>query len=134
MRENILAVLILLGLISGVYFLAPVIYDQFGYDDPDEIVTVTVELENKCLFDDDVFVVKTLNTSRTFRFSNGKAIIRVPRKTQIMLAVSREYPEFSYSDVPQKIDDKMPMKMIADCTTSPRLKSTMDALQQQFNN
>ncbi|MBT6257838.1 MAG: hypothetical protein HOI92_08630 [Alphaproteobacteria bacterium] len=134
MRENILAVLILLGLISGVYFLAPVIYDQFGYDDPDEIVTITVELENKCLFDDDVFVVKTLNTSRTFRFSNGKAIIRVPRKTQIMLAVSREYPEFSYSDVPQKIDDKMPMKMIADCTTSPRLKSTMDALQQQFNN
>ena len=134
MRENILAVLILLGLISGVYFLAPVIYDQFGYDDPDEIVTVTVELENKCLFDDDVFVVKTLNTSRTFRFSNGKAIIRVPRKTQIMLAVSREYPEFSYSDVSQKIDDKMPMKMIADCTTSPRLKSTMDALQQQFNN
>ena len=134
MRENILAVLILLGLISGVYFLAPVIYDQFGYDDPDEIVTVTVELENKCLFDDDVFVVKTLNTSRTFRFSNGKAIIRVPRKTQIMLAVSREYPEFSYSDVPQKIDDKMPMKMIADCTTSPRLKSTMDALQKQFNN
>jgi len=133
MRENILAVLILLGLISGVYFLAPVIYDQFGYDDPDEIVTVTVELENKCLFDDDVFVVKTLNTSRTFRFSNGKAIIRVPRKTQIMLAVSREYPEFSYSDVPQKIDDKMPMKMIADCTTSPRLKSTMDALQNQFN-
>ena len=134
MRENILAVLILLGLISGVYFLAPVIYNQFGYDDPDEIVTVTVELENKCLFDDDVFVVKTLNTGRTFRFSNGKAIIRVPRKTQIMLAVSREYPEFSYSDVPQKIDDKMPMKMIADCTTSPRLKSTMDALQQQFNN
>ena len=133
MRENILAVLILLGLISGVYFLAPVVYDQFGYDDPDEIVTVTVELENKCLFDDDVFVVKTLNTSRTFRFSNGKAIIRLPRKTQIMLAVSREYPEFSYSDIPQKIDDKMPMKMTADCTNSPRLKSTMDALQNQFN-
>ncbi|MDC1115825.1 hypothetical protein OAT37_03670 [Alphaproteobacteria bacterium] len=133
MRENILAILILLLLISGVYFLAPLIYNQLGLEDPDEIVTVTVELENRCLFDDEVFVVKTLKTGRTFRFSNGKAIIRVPRKTQIMLAVSREYPDFAYSDIPQKIDDKIPMKMIADCTTSPRLKSTMDALKNQFN-
>ena len=58
MRENILAILILLLLISGVYFLAPLIYNQLGLEDPDEIVTVTVELENRCLFDDEVFVVK----------------------------------------------------------------------------
>ena len=133
MRENILAILILLGLISGIYFLAPLIYNYIGFEDSDEIISVSVELENRCLFDDEVFVVKTLNTGRTFRFTNGKAIIRVPRKTQIMLAVSREYPDFAYRDIPQKIDDKMPVKMIADCTTSPRLKSTMDALKNQFN-
>lgn len=133
MRENILALLIIAGLISGLYFLTPMIYQYIGFSDPDEIVTVHIELENRCSFDDKVFVVNAVNTSRSFRFHDGKATIRVPRKTQLVLAVSRDYPGFEYSDIPQKISDDMPMKMIADCSTSPRLKSTMDALNEQFN-
>ena len=63
MRENILALLIIAGLISGLYFLAPVIYQHIGFADPDEIVTVHIELENRCSFDDKVFVVNAVNTS-----------------------------------------------------------------------
>ncbi len=133
MRENILAFIIVAGLLSGLYFLAPVIYKYIGFSDPDEMITVLIELENRCSFDDKVFVVNAVNTSRSFRFHDGKATIRVPRKTQLVLAVSRDYPGFEYSDIPQKISDDMPMKMIADCTTSPKLKSTMDALNKQFN-
>ena len=134
MRENIIALGVIAILISGAYLLAPMIYDMIGFEDPDEIVSVSVELENRCPFDDKVFVVKVVNSVRSFNFNNGKATFRVPRKTMLKLAVSREFPDFEYSDIPQKISDDMPMKMIADCTTSPRLQSTIDALKQQFQN
>lgn len=134
MRENVIAVVVIIGIITGLYFLIPVIYPLIAQPDPDEVITVSIELENRCSFDDDVFVVKTVKSERSFRFTNGKAIISVPRKAQLVLAVSRDYPGFEYSDIPHKISEDMPMKMIADCTTSPRLQSTMDALKQQFQN
>lgn len=133
MRENMMALGVIAILISGAYFLAPMIYAMIGFEDPDEIVSVSVELENRCPFDDKVFVVKVIDKARSFKFNNGKATFSVPRKTKLKLAVSRDFPDFEYSGIPQKISDKMPMKMIADCTTSPRLQSTINALKQQFD-
>jgi hypothetical protein len=132
MRENIIAVVVVALLIPAAYFGWLGVQTLFKTADPNEIISVTVTLDNRCDFSDKVFVISSLNSVRTYRFQKGEAILKLPRKTKLMLAVSNDYPGFEYSDVPKKVESNM--TMVADCSVSPRLRSTLDAMKEQFNN
>lgn len=132
MRENIIAMVVVALLIPAVYLGWMGLQALFKVADPNEVISVSVRLENRCDLSDNVFVAKSSTSGRTYRFNNGKIALRLPRKTKLMLTINKSYPGFEYTGIPQKVENNM--TLVADCSVSPRLQSTMGAMKEQFNN
>jgi hypothetical protein len=131
MRENIIAMGVVALFIPAVYFGWLGLKLVFTTVDPNDVIAVSVRLENRCDLDDNVFVAESLTTGRTYRFNNGKMELKLPRKTKLMLTINKSYPGFEYTGIPQKVENTM--TLVADCSVSPRLQSTMGAMKEQFN-
>jgi hypothetical protein len=131
MRENVIAIIVVALLIPLAYLGWIGIQTVFKTVDPNDVIAVSVKLENRCDLNDKVFVAESLTTGRTYRFHNGKMELKLPRKTKLMLTINKSYPGFEYTGVPQRVESNM--TLVADCSVSPRLQSTMGAMKEQFN-
>ncbi|PQM62643.1 MAG: hypothetical protein CML40_01175 [Rhodobacteraceae bacterium] len=97
-----------------------------------EVILVKIQLENRCSFSEDVFIVLHEDTGRAVNFNNGIANINVLEGSDLVLALSPLYPDFRYDGIPQPA--KPQMNMIADCSTSPRMQMIMDSMKESFKN
>jgi len=131
MRENIIAMVVVAVIIPAVYLGWLGLQTVFKVVDPNEVISVSVKLENRCELSDDVFVAESLTSGRTYRFNNGNIKLKLPRKTKLMLTINKSYPGFEYTGIPQNVESDM--TLIADCSVSPRLQSTLGAMKEQFN-
>ena len=112
-----------------LYFFWPTLRQEF---EKKEVILVKIKLENRCSFDEDVFIVLHNATGRTVGFNNGTANINVPEGSDLTLALSPLYPDFRYDGVPQPA--KPQMTMIADCSASPRMQMIMESMKESFKN
>ena len=112
-----------------LYFFWPTLSQEFVKK---EVILVKIQLENRCSFDEDVFIVRHKDTGRTVGFNNGIANINVKEGSDLVLALSPLYPNFRYDGVPQPA--KPQMEMIADCSASPRMQMIMDSMKESFKN
>lgn len=112
-----------------LYFFWPTLSQEF---EKKEIILVKIKLENRCSFDDSVFLVVHKDTGRTVPFNNGVANINVEEGSDLTLALSPLYPDFRYDGIPQEA--KAQMTMIADCSASPRMQMIMDSMKESFKN
>ena len=112
-----------------LYFFWPTLSQEFTKK---EVILVKIKLENRCSFDEDVFIVKHKDTGRSVNFNNGIANINVKEGSELVLALSPLYPDFRYDGVPQPAKPKM--EMIADCSASPRMQMIMDSMKESFKN
>ena len=111
------------------YLFWPTLSQEF---EKKESIFVKIKLENRCSFDDDVFIVIHKDSGRTVAFNNGVANITVQEGSNLTLALSPLYPDFRYDGVPQPAEPKM--LMIADCSASPRMQMIMDSMKESFKN
>ena len=119
--------LVIFGLFILLWFLMPGFSNQFNQP---KIITVKIYLDNQCSVPDSVFVVSVPKKGRSAVFRDGMATMRLPEGTKIQLAVSSAYPAFRYDDIPQEISPIV--RLIADCSVSPRMKSIFGAMKEQF--
>ena len=112
-----------------LYFFWPTLSREF---EKKEVILVKIKLENRCSFNEDVFIVIHTDSGRTVQFNNGVANINVPYGSDLTLALSPLYPDFRYDGVPQPARPQM--HMIADCSTSPRMQMIMDSMKESFKN
>ncbi len=111
------------------YFFWPTLRQEFTKK---EIILVKILLENRCSFDENVFIVVHKDSGRSVNFNNGVANINVAEGSELVLALSPLYPDFRYDGVPQPAKPKM--NMIADCSASPRMQMIMDSMKESFKN
>ena len=97
-----------------------------------EVILVKIKLENRCSFNEEVFIVVHTDSGRTVGFNNGVANINVREGSELVLALSPLYPDFRYDGVPQPA--KPQMDMIADCSASPRMQMIMESMKESFKN
>tara|TARA_X000001036_G_C20010359_1_gene534186 strand:+ start:103 stop:501 length:399 start_codon:yes stop_codon:yes gene_type:complete len=111
------------------YFFWPTLNQEFVKK---EVILVKIKLENRCSFNEDVFIVLHKDTGRSVHFNNGVANINVMEGSDLVLALSPLYPDFRYDGVPQPA--KPQMNMIADCSASPRMQMIMESMKESFKN
>ena len=123
--------LLFIGLFAFVtlYFFWPTLSKEFEKKD---IILVKIKLENRCSFDESVFIVVHKDTGTKVPFNNGIANINVQEGSDLTLALSPLYPDFRYDGVPKPAESNM--TMIADCSASPRMQMIMDSMKESFKN
>ena len=126
---------ILIGIL-GILFIFAIIW--FGMPNVQNVfkevkmISVTVELDNKCSLDDDSFVVAVPGTDIVVPFRNKVARLRLKSDRKIQLRANPKYPAIRYDGM--FVDVKENVILEADCTTSPRLKGIFKSMKDQFKN
>ena len=117
-----------LALMLGIYYvLTPGFSENLK---PIKIIDVEIRLKNECSVTDTTFIVEAPQQRKRSRFFNGVAVMRLPENAQVKLAISPEFPDFTYDGVPELVSPNM--VLVADCGVSPRLKSIFGAMKDQF--
>ena len=109
------------------WFLLPPIKAALA---PPKDIRATINLDNNCELEDEVFVVLVPELGRTARFHGGIAQMILPENVTVKLAVSPLYPGFAYDDLAKPV--KAEVTLIAECNQQPRLDSIFGAMKEQF--
>ena len=109
------------------WFLLPPIKAALA---PPKDIRATINLDNRCELEDEVFVVLVPELGRTERFHCGIAQMILPENVTVKLAVSPLYPGFAYDDIAKPV--KAEVTLIAECNQPPRLDSIFGAMKEQF--
>ena len=120
-------VLTLALMLSIYYLLIPSFSENL---EPVKIVDVEIRLDNQCSVTDATFIVEAPKQRKRSRFFKGLAVMRLPENAKVKLAVSPEFPDFTYDGMPELVSPNM--VLVADCGVSPRLKSIFGAMKDQF--
>ena len=131
------AIKIFLAVFGGVLTLALmlslycVLIPSFSENlEPVKIVDVEIRLDNQCSVTDATFIVDAPKQRKRSKFFKGVAVMRLPENAKVKLAVSPEFPDFTYDGMPELVSPNM--LLVADCGVSPRLKSIFGAMKDQF--
>ena len=117
-----------LALMLGVYY---VLIPRFSENlKPLKIIDVKIRLNNQCSVADATFIVEAPQQRKRSKFYNGVAFMRLPENAKVKLAVSAQFPDFTYDSTPEIVSPNM--VLVADCEVSPRLKSIFGAMKDQF--
>ena len=117
-----------LALILSIYY---VLIPSFSENlEPVKIVDVEIRLDNQCSVTDATFIVEAPQQRKRGKFVKGVAVMRLPENAKVKLAVSPEFPDFTYDGMPELVSPNM--VLVADCGVSPRLKSIFGAMKDQF--
>ena len=117
-----------LALMLGIYY---VLIPSFSENlKPVKIINVEIRLKNECSITDATFIVEAPQQRKRSKFFNGVAVMRLPENAKVKLAVSPEFPDFTYDGMPELVSRNM--VLVADCGVSPRLKSIFGAMKDQF--
>ena len=120
-------VLTLALMLSIYYVLIPSFSENL---EPVKIVNVEIRLDNQCSVKDSTFIVEAPQQRKRGKFFKGVAVMRLPENAKVKLAVSPEFPDFTYDGMPELVSPNM--VLVADCGVSPRLKSIFGAMKDQF--
>lgn len=129
LKQLIIAFVGLAGVAALIYFGMPGIRENFQTP---EIMDVEVRLTNLCEVRDDTFVVKEPQTGITAHFTDGVARMRLLSNRKIQLAVSSAYPNFAYDGELVRVDTVV--RLVADCSSSPRQRQFFGTMRDQFKN
>ena len=121
---GVLTLLLMLGL---YYVLIPSFSENL---EPVKIIDVEIRLNNQCSVTDSTFIVEAPQQRKRSKFFKGVAMMRLPENAKVKLAVSPEFPDFTYDGMPELVSPNM--LLVADCGVSPRLKSIFGAMKDQF--
>ena len=117
-----------LVLMLGMYY---VLIPSFSENlEPVKIIDVEIRLNNQCSVTDATFIVEAPQQRKRSKFFNGFAVMRLPENAKVKLAVSPEFPDFTYDGMPELVSRNM--VLVADCGVSPRLRSIFGAMKDQF--
>ena len=117
-----------LALMLGIYY---VLIPSFSENlEPVKIIDVEIRLDNQCSVTDATFIVEAPQQRKRSKFFKGVAMMRLPENAKVKLAVSSEFPDFTYDGMPELVSPNM--VLVADCGVSPRLKSIFGAMKDQF--
>ena len=117
-----------LALMLGIYYM---LIPSFSEDlEPIKIIDVEIRLNNECSVTDATFIVEAPEQRKSSKFFRGVAVMRLPENAKVKLAVSPEFPDFTYDGMPELVSQNM--LLVADCGVSPRLKSIFGAMKDQF--
>ena len=117
-----------LTLMLGIYY---VLIPSFSENlEPVKIINVEIRLNNQCSVTDATFIVEAPQQRKRSKFFKGVAMMRLPENAKVKLAVSPEFPDFTYDGMPELVSPNM--VLVADCGVSPRLKSIFGAMKDQF--
>ena len=117
-----------LALMLGIYY---VLIPRFSENlEPVKIIEVEIRLNNQCSVTDATFIVEAPQQRKRSKFFKGVAVISLPENAKVKLAVSPEFPDFTYDSMPELVSPNM--VLVADCGVSPRLKSIFGAMKNQF--
>jgi len=119
--------LTLVLMLSIYYVLIPSFSENL---EPVKIVDVEIRLDNQCSVTDATFIVEATQQRKRSKFFKGVAVMRLPENAKVKLAVSPEFPDFTYDGMPELVSPNM--VLVADCGVSPRLKSIFGAMKDQF--
>ena len=112
----------------GIYY---VLIPSFSENlEPVKIIDVEIRLNNECSVTDATFIVEAPQQRKRSKFFKGVAVMRLPENAKVKLAVSPEFPDFTYDGMPELVSPNM--VLVADCGVSPRLKSIFGAMKDQF--
>ena len=112
----------------GIYY---VLIPSFSENlEPVKIIDVEIRLNNQCSVTDSTFIVEAPQQRKRSKFFKGVAMMRLPENAKVKLAVSPEFPDFTYDGMPELVSPNM--VLVADCGVSPRLKSIFGAMKDQF--
>ena len=118
-----------LALILGIYY---VLIPSFSENlEPVKIIDVEIRLNNQCSVTDATFIVEAPQQRKRGKFFEGVAVMRLPENAKVKLAVSSEFPDFTYDGMSELVSPNM--VLVADCGVSPRLKSIFGAMKDQFS-
>ena len=116
------------GLMLLIYYL---LFPRFDKNlDVPKYLDVTIHLQNECSVIDDTFIAEVTTQSRTSKFYDGVAMMRLPDTAKVKLSVSPAFPDFEYDGIPERVVPDM--VLVADCSVSPRLKSIFGAMNDRF--
>ena len=100
-----------LALMLGIYYvLTPSFSENL---EPVKIIDVRIRLNNQCSVTDATFIVEAPQQRKRSKFSKGVAVMRLPEDAKIKLAVSPEFPDFTYDGMPELVSPNM--ILVADC-------------------
>ena len=117
-----------LALLLGIYYvLIPSLSENL---EPVKIIDVKIRLNNQCSVTDATFIVEAPQQRKRGKFFEGVAVMRLPENARVKLAVSPEFPDFTYDSSPEIVSPNI--VLVADCGVSPRLKSIFGAMKDQF--
>ena len=117
-----------LALMLGIYY---VLIPSFSENlETVKIIDVEIRLNNQCSVTDATFIVEAPQQRKRSKFLRGVAVMRLPENAKVKLAVSSEFPDFTYDGMPEIVSRNM--VLVADCGVSPRLKSIFGAMRDQF--
>ena len=117
-----------LALMLGMYYvLIPSFRENL---EPVKIIDVEIRLNNRCSVTDATFIVEAPQQRKRSKFFRGVTVMRLPENAKVKLAVSPEFPDFTYDGMPELVSRNM--VLVADCGVSPRLKSIFGAMKDQF--
>ena len=117
-----------LALMLGIYY---VLIPSFSENlETVKIIDVEIRLNNQCSVTDATFIVEAPQQRKRSKFLRGVAVMSLPENAKVKLAVSSEFPDFTYDGMPEIVSRNM--VLVADCGVSPRLKSIFGAMRDQF--
>ena len=97
-----------------------------------EIISIAISLDNKCSVQDDSFVVTVPGTDIQVPFNNGIARLRLKSDRKVQLQANPKYKAIRYEGIHVAVSPMM--ILVADCSSSPRLKGIFGSMKNQFKN
>ena len=98
--------------------------------EPAKMISVVVKLDNKCTVADDAFIVTVPGTDLQFPFKNGVVRLRLKSDRKLQLKANPKYKAIRYEGMYEEV--KKNVTLVADCSSSPRLKGIFNSMQNQF--
>ena len=95
-----------------------------------EIIPVIVKLDNRCTVGDDAFIVSVVGTDLKYTFKNGVVRLRLKSDRKLQLKANPKYKAIRYEGMYEEV--KKDVTLIADCSSSPRLKGIFNSMKNQF--
>ena len=98
--------------------------------EPTKMISVVVKLDNKCTVGDDAFIVTVPGTDLQFPFKNGVVRLRLKSDRKLQLKANPKYKAVRYEGMYEEVQKHV--TLVADCSSSPRLKGIFNSMQNQF--
>ena len=80
-QQTFFILVIIIFLSTTLYFFWPTLKKEF---ERNEVILVTIKLDNRCSLLEDAFIVKHKNSNKTATFNNGRATINVGCSTDAL--------------------------------------------------